>query len=75
MILKPPALSPEKIANDRKSVLFKTIYTWLYDGLLNVPKDTLRYVKKSKQRNDGVSTTEMAYLGNFLKRNGFFKST
>lgn len=35
--------SPEQITNARQNVSFKTIYNWLYAGILNVSKQFLRH--------------------------------
>lgn len=43
--------SPEQIANARQRVSFKTIYTWIYEGMLDVSKQCLRHkgIRQEKQ--------------------------
>lgn len=42
--------SPEQIANVRQEVSIKTIYNWLYSGLLNVSKQCLRHKGRRQEK-------------------------
>ncbi|MGM0169710.1 hypothetical protein IGI39_004819 [Enterococcus sp. AZ135] len=44
--------SPEQIANDRQIVSFKTIYNWLYAGILNVSKQCLRHKGRRQEKQE-----------------------
>lgn len=50
--------SLEQIANARQTVSFKTIYKWIYSGVLNVSKECLRHKRKARRetRENGCRT-------------------
>lgn len=44
--------SPEQVATARQTVSFKTIYNWIYNGVLNVSKQCLRHKGRRQEKQE-----------------------